>query len=354
MDIEFKVNGVKEKVLTFEKYNGANQTEPNDNLKNQSNSEISNIDVSMPKLKGVDSAEKFPEYLLPIIENIAKLEEISSYSIYIGNPKRHYAETIAVIYSVRIDGTKLGAQNKHESFTLSLIVKVTSNNRVRRTQLGAMNLFKREILMYNEILPLFKKFQETNLNKSDMNFTGYPKCYHTSYDDQNECAAIILEDLYAQGYRKTSVLSSPDFQHAQRLFIELGRFHGTSLVIKSKYPQLLEQFKHFNSILKHDEAFELMRNMLEANFERAVGSLLPHEEFKKEKLIMLKENFLDDIKELTSGESGEPFSVISHGDCWIGNIMYCYEVIYTLFLFIQKLYNFIFMVEWISCKCTSC
>jgi hypothetical protein len=260
----------------------------------------------------------FPEYLIPVIEGIARKENFVNFSIRTETGLDVGSGLVGIIYRVVVNGA--------DSRSLSLIAKIPPANKARRTQLGAIKLFQREVYMYNEVLPAFVEFQhEYGITDEDVGFYGFPKCYYAHYDEEREEAAIIMEDLTLAGFKSLDKHEIPDFQHSRRLFIELGHFHATSIAFKHRKADVFEKFRKLHDITKDISAESVINPMIQYNLERAMDTLLPHEEYKKEKLVGLKESMIRTLFECTSGEAAEPLSVINHGDCWISNTLYKYE-----------------------------
>ncbi|XP_062551782.1 uncharacterized protein LOC134217041 [Armigeres subalbatus] len=187
----------------------------------------------------------------------------------------------------------------------------------------SLALFKREVFFYREILPAFYEFQtEKGVSReSGAGFYGVPKCYlaHCDTEKNEPEAAIILE--YDENYEKWDwdKLKPIDLDHSKVLMEQLGRLHALSFAMKSQKPELFEKFTLKDALVGNDDLVTLMRE----SYDRALTTMRTRFAAEQDTIQLIKDKV---FRELTTGsETNEPYCVVSHGDCWINNLIYKHD-----------------------------
>jgi Ecdysteroid kinase-like family len=154
-----------------------------------------------------------------------------------------------------------------------------------------------------------------------MGFFNFPKVYYADFDEENDEAIIVMEDLRDSGHKMWNKMEPMDFQHSALLMIALGRLHALSFAMKAKNPIEFEKFK------KLGDNFPILFDIdkLEAYIQAIIKDTLEtldsqHKEQASKILSEIKEVFL----ETTRPDWAEPFSVVTHGDCWSNNFLFHY------------------------------
>uniref|UniRef100_A0A182MI41 CHK kinase-like domain-containing protein n=1 Tax=Anopheles culicifacies TaxID=139723 RepID=A0A182MI41_9DIPT len=205
------------------------------------------------------------------------------------------------------------------------LCKIPPLNEARREQFGTMQIFEREALVYNKLLPLMFAYQEEKGVAREDGFFNVPKCYYAHYDGQTEEAIIVMEDLRVKEYNMFNKEKPVDYEHARLTMELLGRYNAVSLALKHDRPKEFEQFKI------HDPMKEMMGPgnpfvmMLQKTAMDAIETLEPHETKERTKMQKLLDTIVADIERYDNYELAEPYAVLGHGDCWINNMMYRYR-----------------------------
>lgn len=287
----------------------------------------SSVDVPVTKLPGSQAGTSefvVPLYAINALHRIAQEEGFTNYVIDYDRGSNLGDGFVAEIVRAKINGTQL-VKGVQEDSELVLVLKLPPENKARREQMG-MNVFEREVVVYNEILPMFQKFQQDKGLKPGQGFVSFPKCYYASYDKEKDEAVVIMEDIRKKGFKMLNKYKTLDYPHAQAVLETVAQFHGLSLAVKDQCPAIFEKFKGLKDAMTEGMMTDLMKTMTKASCEKAIGALEPHEENIKQKLLAFGENVVDIIHSCTNGELTEPYTVINHGDCWTNNIMFKYEV----------------------------
>ncbi|XP_049285871.1 uncharacterized oxidoreductase dhs-27-like [Anopheles funestus] len=205
------------------------------------------------------------------------------------------------------------------------LCKIPPLNEARREQFGTMQIFEREALVYNTLLPLMFAYQEEKGISREEGFFSTPKCYYAHYDGQTEEAIIVMEDLRLNSYKMFNKDKPVDYEHARLTMELLGRYNAVSLAMKQDRPQEFEQFKVPDPMKEMMGPGNPFIMMLQKTAMDAIETLEPHEPKERSKMQKLLDNLMVDIERYDNFELAEPYAVLGHGDCWINNMMYRYR-----------------------------
>jgi len=277
----------------------------------------------IPGIMPGSSDFQVPQFAINALNQIAQAEGFTSYVINYERGSNFGDGFVAEIVRAEIKGTQMikGVQAESE---LVLVLKLPPDNKTRREALG-MRVFEREVVAYNEVLPLFQKFQLDKGLKPGQGFVSFPKCYYASYDKEKDEAVIIMEDIRKKGFKMQNKYKPVDFAHAKAVLETIAQLHGISLAMKDQCPGVFEKFKGLTDILTEAMDNDMMKSITALNNEKALETLEPNEENIKQKLRGFCDNMMDIVQKSTNGELSEPYSVINHGDCWINNMMFKYR-----------------------------
>ncbi|XP_035776875.1 uncharacterized protein LOC118458463 [Anopheles albimanus] len=191
----------------------------------------------------------------------------------------------------------------------------------------SLELFKRECFFYREILHGFYDFQSEKgvLEESGDGFFATPRCYlahcDTSKPDEPE-ALIMLE--YNEAYEKWDwdKLEPINVEHTKLVMQQLGRLHALSFAMKDQRPELFAAYKRSNDVLV--EKNELL-TLLKESFDRAIVTMKTRFEAEQDKILAVKDAVFESLKACCDPVKAEPYCVVTHGDCWINNLIYSHN-----------------------------
>lgn len=177
--------------------------------------------------------------------------------------------------------------------------------------------------MFEKVLPVLTKLENENSIKNKFK---YAKLYATCKDEGAEC--LVFNDLTVEGYEMKDRRLPVDLNHALAVVKNYAKLHSLSFVLKKRNVEL------FKSLSDLPETFFCERFLLHYQKERMSLTLknvltLLDEEKEKDIADMVKEatkNLVDIFDFCLSEESANGYTVINHGDGWINNIFFQYEV----------------------------
>lgn len=280
--------------------------------------------MSAENNKSENEIDGLSDFLVELLDNIAKKEGFESYTYSISAGSNHGDGFLAAMKRVTVSGKRNGRDDE-----LSLIFKLMPTSAARREQFNSTKVFSREVMMYNKVLKIMNEFQLEKGLTAEEGFFEYPKCYGVIEDAENDRFALVMEDLKKSGYQMNDKLKPADFNHVKLFMESLGKYHAVSFALKDQRPGIFEQFKDLEDIFADQvkNSPELMQAMFRFAYDRAITAF--EDDIAKENAVLtlkkVKENYLNDLMNLPAGRKSEPFSVINHGDCWNNNLMFKYD-----------------------------
>nr|CAD7406650.1 unnamed protein product [Timema cristinae] len=236
---------------------------------------------------------------------------------------------MSAVTRVRVRGSrKAGTLEGRWSLVLKRQPPKVSTRELLRTD----PVFKNETAAYSRVILSFERFSGDGEDAPRV-----PKCLHANLAFRND--VIVLEDLQPAGFRMCDLAGGvgPRAQQtcATGASEELARYHALSLAMKLLEPEAFLRTRHqIREVIFVQEAAHLFSPSLETACKMAIGGL---------RISALQAGddggplLLKAVKAL-EGQRGtifnkmvglvkpsEPFSVITHGDFWINNILFRYK-----------------------------
>nr|CAD7204891.1 unnamed protein product [Timema douglasi] len=210
----------------------------------------------------------------------------------------------------------------------SLVLKRQPPKVSTRELLRTDPVFKNETAAYSRVILSFERFSGDGEDAPRV-----PKCLHANLAFRND--VIVLEDLQPAGFRMCDRQEGLDLEHSKLALQELARYHALSLAMKLLEPEAFLRTRHqIREVIFVQEAAHLFSPSLETACKMAIGGL---------RISALQAGddggplLLKAVKALESQRGtifnkmvglvkpSEPFSVITHGDFWINNILFRYK-----------------------------
>ncbi|KAM3955846.1 uncharacterized protein ACR2FA_010190 [Aphomia sociella] len=172
--------------------------------------------------------EEIPPWLMDLIKNIIKKEDIETYFIEyrkFDSETKNYLGTIEEIDII---------SKTDESKQVNLLIKspIEGDN---TAFLSMSDIYSREVYFYNDLAKIFIELQ----NKANIPYDDRFKIVN-SYEDSN-VNGIILENMCIKGYNTYSRMDIVSLEFAERSIEQLARFHGMSFVLQQKNPECFEK-----------------------------------------------------------------------------------------------------------------
>lgn len=203
----------------------------------------------------------------------------------------------------------------------------------RREQFFARPCFLREITVYEELLPLFERFQqEKEIDIPSEGFYHAPNCYHCISDEFTE--ALFMQDLKLDGYQMYDRCQEMSYEHALKAVESLAKFHAVSFAIKDQcvtdpaYKKCMEMEDIW--LARRDN--KMMNEYMTGLSQRALGTLDPDKDERIYERVkgVLTQSYIGNLEKVICSEVAEPYAIVCHGDFWTNNILYKSEVSHVI------------------------
>jgi len=231
-------------------------------------------------------------------------------------PGENYGSTILSIHAV----IKRNDEAKEED--LHLIAKMPPPTEFQREIFDTPYTFRKEIFMYENIIPYYQKLEKEMGLKEDQVFDILPKYYQSRLSlspdvDFDDNAVILMENLKMRDYYNGDRAKGYDLEHSRVAIRAMARFHALGMATKYKRPEYFEVLKERSKCLelKNMDDFERMReDMLNRIMEdpQLVGYV--------DRCRVAMHDSLE--RGIWTAVPDEPWSTIIHADFWVNNIMF--------------------------------
>ncbi|XP_018321841.1 uncharacterized protein LOC108734690 [Agrilus planipennis] len=254
--------------------------------------------------------------LSEIIDQIAKENNIVKPKVVISDTTR--GGYLGVPSTIIVEETGNGTTRK----PLHLFLKSAPKN--SRETLPIRDTFINEIVMYEEVLTEFLKFQKEKLVTDP--FQSIVKCYRSSAIYDNEF--LIFEDLTKSGFVLWDKTKPMTTKCVEFILKETAKYHALSFAFRDQKPDVfddLARILHVNILTKFFETIPSLLKSYTTNMKCALNLFDPVQD---KKIYEILANFIENgIESIVMGYSIEDNDkvVIIHGDSWCNNFMLKFE-----------------------------
>lgn len=180
-----------------------------------------------------------------------------------------------------------------------------------------LDIFSKEIEMYQKIIPAFEKLYEDKGVYVEMG----PRCLKICQGVPSDI--IVMEDLCNLNYKLGDRQEGVDQKHVESILRKLAEFHAASAVYHERNGSYSSSF---NEGLYNRSNLSTMEYMFRPAYETGLEVLKTH---------AFAKDYLDDLEKLRPvvfsrtlenfALDPEGFNVLNHGDFWINNVMFQYD-----------------------------
>ncbi|XP_037028988.1 uncharacterized protein LOC119069172 [Bradysia coprophila] len=261
----------------------------------------------------------FPEYIVKLVDDIAKHEHFIDYSIESSDATKRGENFTGKLTFLQLAGRR---NENPAPDKIQLVLKTVPSNRNQRLVFQAVTGFKCEVEMYTKVLPKFIAFQDEKRITTDEKLLTLPNVYATVFDEENDHFAIVMEDLRAKNYKKfsrSSNMTSMTYDHARLVMAKLAQFHAISFAMKDQnlgvFNEIVRSGTLSSKFMKDDLGYEILNI-----FEHSLNAL---ENAKHKELIDdLKTTYLEWVDKFSNEQFVGGSGVLLHGDCQTNNVLF--------------------------------
>lgn len=217
-----------------------------------------------------------------------------------------------------------GVKENGEKCTLNWIIKSAPIAPAFRKLTNVELMYGREIFFYKKVFPAFLKLQEGK--KLPRPFKNFTPVYYSSMEECNEC--LVMENMKERGFIMKNRKEPLDLDHVLLVLKEYGRYHALSFALKDQNPCLFKELakethSHFFQTVDRHQMTLHFNNY----FDKAVDTLDPIKDGQIiESVRKIQERVFDIFDEILDPDAVQDFGVLAHGDCWLNNMLFKYEV----------------------------
>ncbi|XP_062564702.1 uncharacterized protein LOC134227326 [Armigeres subalbatus] len=224
---------------------------------------------------------------------------------------------MSIIKRVQVRGKRRMCSGKSKVFSISLIFKRQFLNPQRRKLFRSDEAFANEITVYDQLIPVMKRFSQDRL--------PFPVCHYAGKDSEGDL--IVMEDLTYCGFHMVDRRQNLSYRQCRTVVEELANFHAVSLAMKLVKPAQFENMKQkVTEIVYTDAAAEFYTRSLETSLRGTLDSLhYSNKDGSLDAAIKAIEHLSGRMYQIMSAVvrgSHEPYKVLCHGDAWVNNFMF--------------------------------
>ncbi|XP_075145281.1 uncharacterized protein LOC142220178 [Haematobia irritans] len=262
-----------------------------------------NLDVDLPQWIN-------EEYFQPILKkDLPNFVKILTFTIIPATPPGENYTSLMMRIKMDIEMEDGFTQQK------SYVMKTMLDDNKGGTFINTLNLFPKERLMYESILPQLEKLYEDS--GSQVKFS--PKCHWI--EDKAGRIAIILQDLQTKKFKNISRLKGFDMPHMKRVLEKLAEFHAASVVLKEQMGSFPKEFTNTYLPLNYHKSKTYQARLNSYKAAMAHWGLEDYEKYAK--MIPNADQYVNAAMQCFNGDP-QDFKVLNHGDFWSSNIMINY------------------------------
>ncbi|XP_026467179.1 uncharacterized protein LOC113370700 [Ctenocephalides felis] len=261
--------------------------------------------------------EHLPEIVQKAIRNILDSNfGIHDYTINIMPASETGDNFMGSLKKIVVDG-----KVNNVDTNLNLVCKLMPSDANFRKNVNVYEPFKREVFMYN-VLDDFKVFQ-TDKGIQNNRFESYALRYAASSKEFQEY--LILEDLCINSFRMFDKNSKLDNVHMRLVLKALAEFHALSFAMRDQKPEEFNKYTHIKEMFTQTLGEKKYYDLCDIGLSNALKVIENYDDNLVPKLNRLRQNCYEIMNDCFYAKSSQKYRVLTHGDCWINNVMFKYK-----------------------------
>ncbi|KAL3277105.1 hypothetical protein HHI36_012463 [Cryptolaemus montrouzieri] len=198
------------------------------------------------------------------------------------------------------------------------VMKTAKRSEEFRNKLPIEKIYNRELFMYSEVFPYFRKFiDEMNPN---FEFDNLPKLYYVDKGLRQE--TLIFENLKTNGYKLHDRKTPWNLEHSMFVMEQYGKYHALSFAIKDQKPEVFKHLTKNMTNLAEEFGGANMKRIYEEPFNRVMALLA---KVGRDDLVKKFAFLMENIETIFIQIEEDDKLVIGHSDCWNNNFMFKYK-----------------------------
>jgi len=226
---------------------------------------------------------------------------------------------------------------QNNAVKMSIIIKLPPSNPTRRDEFFLHRSFVHEADFYENLFPMYKKFQEQKgiIVETD-GFNQIPFCHKSLTAEPFE--GLYFEDLKLRGFEVYDRNKELTKEHVMLVMEVLAKMHAIFYCMKEQEPDLVDFYRKRSDyfIMRCERKGSLMKSWYEDSRDQALEVIekCGNAELIKKVKATLSEDILSLFKSCLNLDMTEPYATLCHGDV----IQYPYskhsEIFHDCFFFV--------------------
>ncbi|KAF5292065.1 hypothetical protein FQR65_LT11331 [Abscondita terminalis] len=214
-----------------------------------------------------------------------------------------------------------GKYKSGKEIDLHLVVKKAPVKKHFRKVHATRIFYLREIYAYEAVFPSFRNLEKMYYGSKV--FKSYPNYISSSKTEYQEF--VMLQNMKVFGFEHYVKETHVDIEHALLLAKELGKLHASSFALRKKQPHIfrdicdnvrdIEYHSHFD--VTSDYAINFFCQRVLRSLEKDCEAYKKFDKFRKQILNVTKKVLMEVVD--------SEYSVFTHGDFWIPNLLFKYH-----------------------------
>ncbi|ODN01236.1 putative tRNA (guanine(10)-N2)-dimethyltransferase [Orchesella cincta] len=230
---------------------------------------------------------------------------------------------MSIMYALEI---QLQNEKSGEKETLHVMLKTIPRNVFRIEMINEMKAFQKEAIIYQQVFPMLVETQKEKEVPSSELFTAWPICYATHVDGATDYLA--MENLKIAGFQMGSRTAGLDFNHCNLVLRNLAKYHAISFAkFNGDRQKILEYLPVLNTSMFDPESkiSTMQQQFMEQSFQNMAKNL--RGEGYTEAAIRLEKMAASQFSVTLNSliQENIEYAVVTHGDCWVNNILFNYD-----------------------------
>ena len=256
------------------------------------------------------------------LENVLKQRKITNYTFEVTSGAVKGDNYMGVIYKAVVKA--LDENGKPVRF--DWIVKCAPQAKMIRDMMEIGKFYVRESYIYEVFFPTLKNF---HLEYGILTSFGTTPPLVTTYSvAPNE--TIVMEDMKALGYVLRDRKEPLGYNHVRLVMETYGKLHAFSFALRDQRPDEFQDIKSkmIDMFYMDEHHLNPMTQGHVAMINNKILESLDPVEDRREIEIFKKysEKLMDELKKVTERATDGKYSVFTHGDCWVNNMLFKYDV----------------------------
>ncbi|XP_065361327.1 uncharacterized protein LOC135954987 [Calliphora vicina] len=310
------------------------------------NNNVTNLNQNKTPLTITGNSEILSKFSTKIFETYRKLaleRGILSYELTAQPVSGVGENSYGFILQVCLKATKTinkETEDAENPLTFVTILKISPKNPAFRAHSRIVDLYKREVFMYQQVFTEFLILEQERLrelqtsakpngdSESTVCFNIVPEILSANLDLDDEF--IICEDLTLSDYRQNSRTDMPTYDLVSATFRAIAKMHAMSFVLQQRKPELFAMLANEMSDNLFTPDMEPLTVEFGKKYIRRTRVMLEQDPKASRKQIealkTLESNFKEICLQCVDGKRVAPYAVLCHGDFWNNNILYKYDL----------------------------